>query len=164
VTLADIDLAIRTAIASPAGFAPLPRLVRTTRLAIKLEVGGCSDNTVERAEQLRADYVDYWRDHLVADPTARSRQQRLHRMLLRISDAATMRVKRQDAPWGVDLWRRLEADLDRQQSTLPVSMDVDLALGGLCELSNRCQVWFSDSFDVEQEQARRRPTEGGGSL
>jgi hypothetical protein len=163
VTLADIDLAIRTAIANPTGFAPLPRLVRTTRLAIKMEVGGCSDNTVERAEQLRADYVDYWRDLLVADPTARSRQQRLHRVLLRISDAATIPVKRQDASWGEDLWRRLEADLDHQQSTLPIDMDVDLALGGLCELSNRCQVWFSDSFDIAQEQARRRPTEGGGS-
>lgn len=164
VTLADIDLATRTAIANPSGFAPLPRLVRTTRLAIKMEVGGCSDNTVERAEQLRADYVDYWRDLLAADPTARSRQQRLHRALLRISDAATTGVKRQDASWGADLWRQLEADLDRQQNVLPVEMDVDLALGGLSELSNRCQVWFSDSFDVAQEQTRRRSTQGGGGI
>jgi hypothetical protein len=163
VTLTDIDLAIRTAIAHPTGFAPLPPLVRTTRLAIKMEVGGCSDNAVERAEQLRADYVDYWRDLLVADPTARSRQQRLHRVLLRINDAASERVKRQDASWGADLWRELEADLDNQQGTLPVDMDADLALGGLCELSNRCQVWFSGSFDVAEEQVRRRPMEGGGS-
>jgi hypothetical protein len=42
-------------------------------------------------------------------------------------------------------------------------MEVDLALGGLCELSSRCQVWFSDSFDVAEEQARRRPTERGGN-
>lgn len=162
VTIADIDLAIRTAIANPTGFAPLPRLVRTTRLAIKMEVGGCSDNTVERAEQLRSDYVDYWRDLLAADPTARSRQQRLHRVLLGVSDAATERAKRKDASWGADLWRQLEAELDDQQDALPVDMDVDLALGGLCELSNRCKVWFSDSFDMAQEQARRRPTEGDG--
>ena len=162
VTLSDIDLAIRTAIANPSGFARLPRLVRTTRLAIKMEVGGCSDNTVERAEQLRADYVDYWRDLQMADPTARSRQQRLHRVLLRISDAATTQVKQQNVLWGVDLWWRLEADLDHQRSDLPADMDGDLALGGLCELSNRCRVWFSDSFDIAQEQARRRP-EGGSS-
>ncbi len=163
VTLADIDLVIRTAIANPTGFAPLPRLVRTSRLAIKMETGGCSDNAVERAEQLRADYTDYWRDQLGADPTARSRQQRLHRVLLRINDAATTRVKRQDGTWGPALWRQLEAELDEYQDSLPVDMDVDLALGGLCELSNRCQVWFSDSFDVGQEQERRRPAEGGGS-
>lgn len=163
VTLPDIDLAIRTAIAHPTGFAPLPRLVRTNRLAIKMEVGGCSDNTVERAEQLRTDYMDFWRDPLAADPTARSRQQRLHRALLRISDTATSQAKQQDAAWGAALWRQLEAELDQQQGTLPVDMDVDLALGGLCELSNRCKVWFSDSFDIEQEQARRRPAEGGGS-
>ena len=72
VTLADIDLVIRTAIANPAGFAPLPRLVRTSRLAIKMEIGGCSDNTVERAEQLRADYVDHWREELSGDPAARA--------------------------------------------------------------------------------------------
>ncbi|MFF5080387.1 hypothetical protein ACFY36_25325 [Actinoplanes sp. NPDC000266] len=163
VTLADIDLATRTAIANPTGFAPLPRLVRTTRLAIKMEVGGCTDNTVERAEQLRADYTDFWRVPLAADPSARTRQQRLHRLLLRISDAATERVKNPDGRWGAALWRQVEADLDQQQDMLPVDMDVDLALGGLCELSNRCQMWFSDSFDVASEQARRRPVEGTGS-
>lgn len=163
VTLADIDLAIRTAIANPGGFAPLPALARTTRLAIKMEVGGCADNTVERAEQLRADYVDYWRDLLVADPTARSRQQRLHRTLLKVSDAASARVRRQGASWGADLRRQLETDLDVLDDVLPVEMDVDLALGGLCELSSRCQVWFSDSFDVTREQARRERRGGGGS-
>lgn len=163
VTLPEIDLAIRTAIAHPTGFAPLPRLVRTGRLAIKMEIGGCSDNAVERAEQLRADYVDFWRDSLASDPTACSSQHRLHRALLRVSDAATVQVKRSDAVWGAALWRQMEAELEQQQGTLPVDMDVDLALGGLCELPNRCQVWFSEGFDIVQEQARRRPAEGGGS-
>ncbi|MEU1647256.1 hypothetical protein [Micromonospora zamorensis] len=163
VTLADIDLAIRTAIAHPTGFAPLPRLVRTSRLAIKMEVGGCSDNTVERAEQLRSDWTEHWRDSLAFDPEARARQQRLNRALLRINDAAAEQVKRSGTAWGPQLWRELEAALDRQQRTLPDDMDVDLALGGLCELSNRCQVWFSEGFDVASEQARRRPVGGGGS-
>ena len=65
--------------------------------------------------------------------------------------------------WGAELWRHLEADLDRQQDTLPVDMDTDLALGGLCELSNRCKLWFSDSFDITGEQARRRRAEGGST-
>lgn len=163
VTLADIDLAIRTAIAHPTGFAPLPRLVRTSRLAIKMTVGGCSDNTVERAEQLRSDWTDYWRDLLAADPEARARQQRLNRVLLRVNDAATHRVKRPGSTWGPELWRALEAELDRQPAALPPDMDVDLALGGLCELSNRCRVWFSESFDMAREQALRRPAGRGGS-
>jgi hypothetical protein len=61
------------------------------------------------------------------------------------------------------LWRQLEAGLDRHQDELPVDMDADLALGGLCELSNRCQMWFSESFDIAAEQARRRTVEGAGS-
>ncbi|MFB9183210.1 hypothetical protein ACFFX1_34195 [Dactylosporangium sucinum] len=161
VTLQDIDLAIRTAIAYPAGFAQLPRLVRTSRLAVKMETGGCSDNAVERAEQLRTDYQDLWRQRLAADPVARIHQSRLHRMLLKISDTATFRVRRQTTRWGADLWRQLETELEQHEGALPDDMDIDLALGGLCELSNRCQVWFSDSFDVDQELARRRGSVGG---
>lgn len=162
VTLGDIDVAIRTAIAFPAGFARLPRMVRTSRLAIKMEVGGCSDNAVERAEQLRTDYQDLWRDRVASDPLARAEQMRLRRALLRISDAATSRTKTPATEWGADLWRELEAQLEQQAGALPNDIDVDLALGGLCELSNQCKVWFSDSFDVDAEVARRRGEGGGG--
>ncbi len=163
VTLGDIDVAIRTAIAFPAGFARLPRMVRTSRLAIKMEVGGCSDNAVERAEQLRMDYQDLWRERAASDPLARVEQMRLRRALLRISDAATSQVKTAISGWGADLWRELEAQLEQQAGALPGDMDVDLALGGLCDLSNQCKVWFSDSFDIDAEVARRRGEGGGGA-
>jgi hypothetical protein len=163
VTLMDIHTAVRAAIEHPTGFAPLPRLVRVSRLAIKMEVGGCPENSVERAEQLRADWSDYWRDPLAADPAARARQQRLIRLLLRINDAVAQRVQRPGAAWGPDLWRELQLELNLYAGDLPADMDVDLALGGLCELSNRCKVWFSEGFDVAIEQARRRPAVGGGS-
>lgn len=160
ITLADIDVAIRAAISFPQGFAPLPRLVRATRLAVKMEVGGCSDNAVERAEHLRTDYRELWRDRLTADPVGRAEQARLHRVLLKISDTVTSVVKSPEKPWGNALWREMEEQLELQSSTLPDYVDVDLALGGICELSSRCQVWFSDSFDVEAELERRRGKRG----
>jgi hypothetical protein len=161
VTLGDIDVAIQTALAFPAGFAQLPRMMRTSRLAVKMEVGGCSDNAVERAEQLRMDYQDLWRDRLASDPRARAEQARLRRVLLRISDTATSQAKRPGSSWGGALWRELEAQLEGNPAALPRDMDVDLALGGLCDLSNRCQVWFSDSFDIDAELARRWGDGGG---
>jgi hypothetical protein len=161
VTLTDIHVAIRTAIAYPKGFGRLPPLVRTGRLAVKMEVGGCSDNAVERAEHLRRDYRELWRDRLAVDPMARAEQARLHRILLRISDTATSAVRAQGTFSGEALWRELEAQLTLQSAFLPDRMDVDLALGGVCELSSRCQVWFSESFDIDTELARRRGERGG---
>ncbi|WP_436523638.1 hypothetical protein [Actinoplanes sp. HUAS TT8] len=163
VTLGDIDVAVRAALAFPSGFARLPRMQRTSRLAIKMEVGGCSDNAVERAEQLRLDYQDLMRERMAGDPLARAEEMRLRRMLLRISDTATSRVSDPDAEWGTALWRELEASLEQQAAKLPDDMDVDLALGGLCDLSNRCQVWFSEKFDIDSEVERRRGEGGGGS-
>jgi len=29
-------------------------------------------------------------------------------------------------------------------------MDPELLLGGICDLTSQCKVWFSDSFDVNQ--------------
>jgi hypothetical protein len=41
VTLTDIDLAVRTAIAFPQGFARLPRMVRTSLCGSQIRFGGC---------------------------------------------------------------------------------------------------------------------------
>lgn len=155
VTLGDIDVAVRTVVAHPAAFTPLRPLVRRTRIAIKMRRGGCGDNTIERAEQLRLDFQRYWRDRTSIDSTSRAQQDRLRRVLLRISDRATTEVARPGSAWGVDMWRRLEADVDAMPaSAKPRDMDPDLVLGGLCDLANRCQVWFSESFDVAAEIAR----------
>ena len=55
--MTDIDIAIRTALAMPAGYEPVQRVPLTTRLAVKMNTGGCSDNAVERAEHLPFGYV-----------------------------------------------------------------------------------------------------------
>jgi len=59
VTLTDIDIAIRIAIANPGGYLPLARVSLTSRVAIKMAAGHCADNSIERAEQLRLDYQKY---------------------------------------------------------------------------------------------------------
>ncbi|MGW4339037.1 hypothetical protein ACWEK5_40495 [Rhodococcus koreensis] len=144
VTMEDIDVAVEKAISQPAGFKPLVRLPRTTRLAVKMATGGCTDNGIERAEDLRQEYREYWRNRQSGDPTARSEQSRLQRRLLRISDEAS----RPGLP-GYDLWRSLQDRVDDMSADeLPTGMDPDLALGGICELSNECKIWFGERFDV----------------
>jgi hypothetical protein len=164
VSLTDIDLAIRQAVKFPTGFAPLPTLVRSSRLAIKMEAGHCQDNSVERAEHLVRDYRNYWRERGNGDPTARARQQRLTRVLLKIADDAGATAADATHPWGQSFWRQLQAHTERlDPSELPPGMDTDLLLGGICDLASQCKVWFSAAFNVEARIAdvRTRLEEGG---
>jgi hypothetical protein len=158
VTVADIDVAVRTALAHPRGYLPLAPAARVTRLAVKMAVGSCTDNSIERAEQLRLDYQRYWRGRVSGDPTARISQERLRRELLRISDQATAAVvPTPDAGWGAALWQELQARVEAiSGGAWPDDLDPGLRLGGICDLGNRCQVWFSDRFDVGAAIARLR--------
>ena len=158
VTVADIDVALRAAFANPGGYRPLAPIARLTRIAVKMTVGGCADNSIERAEQLRLDYQRYWRARISGDPAARAAQERLRRSLLRISDQATNEViASAEGSWGAALWRELQARAERERAgSWSNDLDADLRLGGICDLANRCQVWFSASFDVEAELARLR--------
>ena len=61
VTVNDVSVAISVAVKNQAGFQPLPRRIRTSKVAIKMGEGGCSDNTIERAETLRRQYRQHWR-------------------------------------------------------------------------------------------------------
>jgi hypothetical protein len=164
ITMQDIDVAIRVAVQNPGGFSPIPRLLRTSRVAVKMAAGTCTDNSIERAEQLRADYQAYWSERAALDPTARAAQERLTRILLRVSDEATTVVGGVATANGQALWAELQRRVDTLPRThVPDDMDSDLLLGGVCELSNRCQVWFSDRFDVEAEVTRLREDAGSSS-
>jgi hypothetical protein len=165
VTVADIDTALRAAFATPAGYRPLAPIARLTRIAVKMTTGGCADNTIERAEQLRLDYQRYWRARSSGDPAARAAQGRLRRSLLRISDQATSDVMAMAAgTWGAALWQELQARVEGMPAGSWLDdLDADLRLGGLCDLANRCQVWFSSGFDVDAELARLRAQDGTAS-
>ena len=156
--MADIDLAVRTAIAHPRGYLPLASAPRVTRVAIKMAAGDCTDNSIERAEHLRLDYQRYWRVRIERDPAARTGQERLRRELLRISDQATTAVlAAAGAAWGTQLWHELQARVEPMPGgPWPEDLDPELRLGGICDLASRCQVWFSDRFDVDAQIAQLR--------
>lgn len=150
VTLDDIDLAVRTAISQPRGYRPLPRLQRTTKLAVKMSAGQCPDNSIERAEHLAQDYREFWREERSGNPTARTAQMHLERQLLRISDDATQATLA-EVPRGPAFWQAIQRLLAVSPiPDLPSGMDAELLLGGICELTSQCKVWFSESFDVDQ--------------
>ena len=164
ITMQDIDVAIRVAVRNPGGYRPLPRLERASRVAVKMAVGTCTDNSIERAEQLRADYQEYWSERMAIDTGARVERARLRRTLLRVSDEATAAVGGIAAADGPALWAELQRRLQVLPRTqFPGDMDADLLLGGVCELSNHCQVWFSERFDVEAARASLRAETGDGS-
>lgn len=164
VTLDDIDVALRTAIAHPGAYFPIAPLPHTSRMAIKMVRGKCIDNSIERAEHLRLDYRQYWRGRAASDPAAKAIQERLWRVLLRVSDAATASVineTAQDDSWGPRLWDELQTRVNNIPLVdRPADMDAELLLGGICELSNRCRVWFSNRFDVDAERTRMRTALG----
>ncbi len=162
VTIADLDVAIRKAIANRAGYLPLVPPPRVTRLGVKMEEGLCADNSIERAEQLRSDYREYWSERGSGDPLARVVQQRLRRALLRISDDATAAITGSGTPLrGPDLWRDIKARVEAMPSgEWPEDLDADLRLGGICDLTAQCMVWFSERFDVTARLAAARAWQG----
>lgn len=163
VTMLDIDVAIRTAIANPGGFRPLIRQPRLSRLAVKMAAGFCTDNSIERAEELRREYQDYWRQRLSGDPAARAEQAGLRRRLHRISDEATTATSTVALP-GRALWEEVQGRVDALPGgDIPPGMDSDLLLGGVCDLTSECKVWFSERFDVDAEIRRLRDEQGHAS-
>jgi hypothetical protein len=158
VTLGDIGTAVRNGLANRRGYLPVPPIPRVTRIGAKMERGLCADTSIERAELLRRDYQQYWRDRGSGDPLAGLTEARVRRVLHRISDEATDAVARpQGEPWGADLWRELQARTDALPAgEWPGDLDADLRLGGACDLVAQCMVWFSERFDVDAHIAAVR--------
>ncbi|MFI7406569.1 hypothetical protein ACIBW9_39925 [Streptomyces sp. NPDC049541] len=164
VTMQDIDLAIMTAVTNPSAYESLSSPIRLSRAAIKMRRGRCSDNSIERSEQLRKDYQRYWRTRLTGDPTALAEREKVRRLLLRVSDQADTPTMRAADHWGATFWRSIQDELDNIPSNqIPVGMDSDLLLGGISELANKCQIWFSDHFDVADEINRLREDNHGSA-
>lgn len=158
VTLGDIDTAVRTALANRRGYLPVPPIPRVTRIGAKMERGLCADTSIERAELLRRDYQQYWRDMGSGDPRAALDQVRVRRAIHRVCDEATDAISRlRGEAWGAELWRELQARVDALPAEeWPSGLDADLRLGGACELVAQCMVWFSERFDVDARIAAVR--------
>jgi hypothetical protein len=73
-----------------------------------------------------------------------------------VSDEATAATSNATVQ-GQALWQEVQRRVDElPEETLPVGMDGDLALGGICDLTSQCKVWFSERFDVDAEITRLR--------
>ncbi|MEU9357459.1 hypothetical protein AB0D35_04970 [Streptomyces sp. NPDC048301] len=164
VTMQDIDLAVITAAANSSAYQSLSSPIRVSRAAVKMRKGSCSDNSIERGEQLRRDYQRYWRGRLSGDPTALAEREKLRRLLLRVSDRSDTPTVRMGSEWGADFWIALQDALDAIPATqVPAGMDPELLLGGISDLTNECKIWFSEVFDVAAEIDRIREENRGSA-
>lgn len=151
LTLAELLAAIRTVLTYPAAYVPLAPLTTISTLSVKLAQGGCSDTSIARAEHLRRDYASYRRARERNVPASRAERGAIERFLLRVADEETHIARTPVGHWGAPLWHALSARLQQEpMGDVASDLDGDLALGGVCELTSRCKVWFSPHFDVTQ--------------
>ena len=152
--LTDIDVAVRVGLGHTAGYAPLPRVLKANRMAIKMARGGCHDNSIERADELRLQYRRYIRA-LRSNPSTRDRQRLITNLLLRVLEDATRAVRSDSVDWGDALWGELDQRFRAIEGTSNAhGLSADLLLGGVSELADRCKAWFTDRFDAQLELNR----------
>lgn len=161
ITVADAHIAISAAIRTPGGFAPLPRLVITNKLAIKMSEGRCAATSIDRAEILRKRFAAFRRDQR-SKPGAREAELALELTLRRVADRATGATRNTvGQAWGSAMWTELENRLTHEAGAgAAAGLDADMLLGGVADLANNCKVWFSEPFDA---QARVRGLREGRS-
>lgn len=154
LTLGEVTVIVEVAVDNAAGLAPLPKPVRTTRVAVKMAQGGCTETSIRRAETLRLQFKTYWRT-VSSGPGRAAQQQKVDNVLHRIAEDETEKVATDDAPWGRALWSSVRTRVDALESSPKAhGLDADLLMGGVAELSNNCLVWFSEGFDVDEVSRR----------
>jgi len=123
-------------------------------MAIKMARGGCNDNSIERADDLRLQYRRYIRA-LRSNPSTRDRHNLVTNTLLRVVDEATRAVRDDAGEWGEALWGELDRRFQAMEGTGNAhGLSSDLLLGGASELADRCKAWFTDRFDSQGELNR----------
>lgn len=148
LTLTDVDTAVRFALTHASGYAPLPRIIKANRMAVKMARGGCSDNAIERADDLRLQYRQYWRVRR-SSPNTSDQRRRLNNTLSRVVDEATNAVRVEGATWGARLWRELGKRFRAMEGQHAQGLSTDLLLGGVSELANNCRIWYTDRFEAQ---------------
>ncbi|QDY10188.1 hypothetical protein FJK98_26075 [Micromonospora sp. HM134] len=163
VTAQDVILAVRSAAASPGAYATPNLKIAATRLAAKLDDGGCTETTMLGAET----FAERWRRerHKHADVPGMAQQffdaeERLRYLASKVAEEAAEEAN--GAKYGSKMWRKFDTvDLVGALGALPVPREPLVALGGICDLASRCQVWFGPLFDVDARQAQMRQRLGG---
>lgn len=147
LTLDDVDTAIHFALGHISGYVQLPRVIKANLMAVKMTRGGCSDNAIERADELRLQYRRYWRARN-SIPSISDTRRSVENTLLRVIDEATEAV-RDEGQWGARLWRELSQRLACLEGMEEGNaLDAELLLGGVSELAYGCRAWYTDRFDA----------------
>jgi hypothetical protein len=156
ITVADAHVAAMVAITTPGGFTPLPQLVITNRMAVKMNEGRCAATSIERAEMLRKRFAAYRRAQR-SQPGSREAEIELDLLLRRVADRATAATRNDIQPWGATMWSELETRLGLEAAPgAATRLDTDLLLGGVSDLANNCKVWYSEPFDAKARVAAMR--------
>jgi hypothetical protein len=149
LSVLDVDVAVRFAVRHSDGYQPLPRLVMANLMAVKMVEGGCSDNAVERADDLRLRYRRHWRARR-GQPWVVDEQGEVTDTLRRVVDEVTDEVRVEGLAWGSNLWRSLDARFRTIEGAADAhGLSAELLLGGVSDLANRCRAWYSDRFDAK---------------
>lgn len=157
VTIADAHVAIMAAMTTPGGFTPLPKLVITNKMAVKMHEGRCAATSIDRAEVLRQRFTHFRRAQR-SGPGAREAEFELDLFLRRVADQATGATRTTTGErWGARLWTELEERLELEARVgVAEGMDTDMLLGGVADLANNCKIWFSESFDAQHRVRQLR--------
>ncbi|AEV81994.1 hypothetical protein ACWT_0979 [Actinoplanes sp. SE50] len=162
VTAQDVILAVEEAAKAPAAYAMPDLKIAATRLAAKLLEGGCTTTAIVTAER----FAENWRRerHQYAAVPGMSQEfelaeNRLRYVASKIAEEAA--EESSGGKYGSRMWRKLDsADLVDALGSLPLPRETLTALGAVCDLASRCQVWFSQEFDVDAKQAELRVSHG----
>ncbi len=155
VMIGDIQIAVESGAKYAAAYIPISPPRRLTKLSIKMTHGYCSATSIERAEQLRFDFVRYCRELRNSAPGSDDELRKIKATLHRVADEETYKVRNGDQPWGDELWDALSRRMEESVTPdIKHQLRGDLGLGGICDLVSQCRVWFSEQFDVGAEIER----------
>ncbi|MFF5233912.1 hypothetical protein [Dactylosporangium sp. NPDC000521] len=159
VTASDVIAAVNTAVLAPQAYVSVDLTLAATRLAAKLHHGGCSPTTILTAESLAARWRRAMHERMpdVPGSSVAFADAEMHLRVAASAAAEAAASASGDSLYGSAMWQRLSSrDLTPALKDLPLSGDSLLALGGICDLASRCQVWFGPEFDVELAQTLLR--------
>lgn len=159
VTVSDILVAVETAASAPGAYTELDFPSPTTRLALKLLDGGCTPTTIRTAEALAANWRQTRHERVADVPGIVADFAAAELRLRQLASIAAERSSSQDtsAKYGSAMWQELNRLATANALTsLPVNVNDHLAMGGICDLASRCQVWFGPEFDIAAAQEKAR--------
>ena len=126
-----------------------------TRLVAKLLRGGFGPTAINDARNLRLNWEAHRRRWMTDLPVAVDHFDGVAAMVLNAAHTAENQTRGNgEVPYGIEMFRVLEAELGQRDLRLPGSepADVRLLLGCAFDLTDECQIWWSDQFSFTSDE------------